>query len=201
VVKVASMAERGWPADTPVDGEEARRLFPHWVRQSRGSIYATLVRILRDENEAEDLLQETYLRALDRLDSYRGEGEPEAWLRRIAVRLALNHLRASRVRRWLPLPGGSREAVDPAALPDHAAPPDETAAGGERRRRLEILLREQPPRARVAFALRHLEGRSYAEIASLIGSAEATARSIVFRTASRLEREIHQRGWSDEATD
>ncbi|MBN2170656.1 MAG: RNA polymerase sigma factor [Candidatus Krumholzibacteriota bacterium] len=200
-MKVLSMAERGWPADRPLDREEARRLFPHWVRQSRNSIYATLVRILRDESEAEDLLQETYLRALDRLGSYRGEGEPEAWLRRIAVRLALNHLRARRVRRWLPLPGGSRETVDPTTLPDSAAPPDETAAGGERRRRLEILLRKQPPRARVAFTLRHLEGRSYAEIASLIGGAEATARSIVFRTASRLEREIRQRGWSDEATD
>jgi len=158
------------------------------------------MRIVRDPNDAEDLLQDTYLRALDRLGSYRGEGEPEAWLRRIAVRLALNQLRARKLRRWLPL-GGGRDASEETGLEpvDESGPsPDLDAAGSERRRRLEQLLARHPAKAQAAFALRVLEDRPYAEIAALIGCSEATARSLVSRTSSRLEREIRERGWSDD---
>ncbi len=204
-MKVLGMEERNWSLDASSGAsgrsrvQELEREFPAWVRSTRDDLYATLFRIVRNEDDAEELLQDTYLRALTRLGSFRGEGSPEAWLRRIAVRLALNHLRVRKLRRWLPL-GGERyqegeieiQVVDPGPLPDRAA------RSGERRRRLETLLRGMPAKAQAAFALRQLEDRPYSEIAALIGCSEATARSLVSRTSSRLEREIRQRGWHDE---
>jgi RNA polymerase sigma-70 factor (ECF subfamily) len=199
-MKVAAMSAETWPADTAgkTDIDEARRRFPEWVRTSRDSLYATLLRIVRSPDAAEDLLQDTYLRALSRLDGYRGEGEPEAWLRRIAVRLALNHLRGQKLRRWLPLSTGG--GPEPGTVPEPAAPgdgPDASAATAQRRRRLETLLAKHPAKARAAFVLRHLEGRSYREIADLVGGSEATVRSTVSRVSARLEREIEKRGWHE----
>jgi RNA polymerase sigma-70 factor (ECF subfamily) len=193
------MTQQGWQAVQAERLDEAD--FPDLVRRTRGSLYATLVRVVRDESEAEDLLQETYLRALTRLSSYRGEGSPEAWLRRIALHLALNRLRFRRLRGWWH-PAGARNAMaedaEEALLPDPAPGPDQRAGESERRRRLQTLLARMPARAQAAFALRVLEDRSYAEVAALIGGSEATARSLVSRTLSRLEREIHERGWRDD---
>lgn len=177
--------------------ELAGEAFEIWVSRSRDTLYATLLRILRDESEAEDILQETYLRALSRLRSFRGEGDPIGWLRRIAVRLALNRLRTQRLRRWLPLTlgvdGPERiEGADP--LPG----PEDRAETAERRGRVEELLAGFAPRARTAFSLRILDDRPYEEIGRLMGISEATARSLVSRTRSRLEDEIRKRGWNDE---
>jgi len=180
--------------------EEERRLagepFEFWVRRSRDSLYATLLRVLRNEHEAEDILQDTYLRAYTRLGSFRGEGDPVGWLRRIAVRLALNRIRARKLRRWLPMSTGSRE--DGPQHADGRPLPDEDVAMSQRRARLEALIEKLPAKGRVAFSLRVLDGRPYGEIADAIGCSEATVRSLVSRCRVRLEAEIQQRGWNDE---
>jgi len=202
-MKAIAMDEQDWRriATAPDGTETLRRRFPSLMRETRDSLYATLHRIVRNDEDAEDLLQDTYLRALSRLDSYRGEGCPEAWLRRIAVRLALNHLRGRKLRRMLPWPlprqdGGA--PVETEAGAERRPGPDAQARDAQRRRRLDGLLAQHPAKAQAAFALRHLEDRPYTEIAALIGASEATARSLVSRTASRLEREIRERGWSDD---
>lgn len=202
-MKAIAMDEQDWRrlAEAPDGAETLRRRFPGLMRETRDSLYATLHRIVRNDEDAEDLLQDTYLRALSRLDSYRGEGCPEAWLRRIGVRLALNHLRGRKLRRMLPWPlprqdGGA--PVETEAGAERRPGPDALARDAQRRQRLEGLLARHPAKAQAAFALRHLDDRPYTEIAALIGASEATARSLVSRTASRLEREIRERGWSDD---
>ena len=202
-MKAIAMDEHDWRqlAAAPDARAELEARFPALMRATRDALYATLKRIVRSDEDAEDLLQDTYLRALSRLNSYRGEGSPEAWLRQIAVRLALNHLRSRRLRRMLPWPlpaGDDGRRVETEAGAERRQGPDEEAEGGQRRRRLEALLAAHPAKAQVAFALRHLEDRPYAEIAELIGASEATTRSLVSRTVSRLEREIRERGWSDD---
>ena len=200
-MKVIAMDKINWPVSQGEAKEAAIRFFPQWVRESRSSLYATLLRIVRSESDAEDLLQETYLRALSKIDSYRGEGEPEAWLRRIAVRLALNHLRSRKLQRWIPFHQGAGEegGIEPELLVDHSVPgPDSEAVTTQRRRRLEQILKTLPIKARTAFALRNLEDRPYSEIADLLGCSEATARSLVSRAVARLEEEIRKRGWQDE---
>jgi RNA polymerase sigma factor (sigma-70 family) len=202
-MKAIAMDEHDWRrlAAAPDAKTALAARFPALMRETRDSLYATLKRIVRSDEDAEDLLQDTYLRALSRLDSYRGEGSPEAWLRRIAVRLALNHLRSRRLRRMLPWPlpsGEDGRPVETEAGAEHRPGPDADAQAAQRRRRLEDLLAAHPAKAQAAFALRHLEDRPYAEIAELIGASEATTRSLVSRTVSRLEWEIRERGWSDD---
>lgn len=200
-MKAITMEHENWGDIAVGSAEELERRFPMIMRQSRDSLYATLFRIVRDERDAEDLLQDTYLRALSRVHSYRGEGSPEAWLRRIAVRLALNFLRARKLRRVLPWPLPRREGEAPIETVEGAekrSGPDLRAGDAERRRRLESLLAGHPARAQAAFALRHLEDRPYSEIAALLGCSDATARSLVSRTTTRLQREVRERGWHDE---
>lgn len=202
-MKAIAMDEHDWRqlAAAPDARSALEARFPALMRETRDALYVTLKRIVRSDEDAEDLLQDTYLRALGRLDSYRGEGSPEAWLRRIAVRLALNHLRARKLRRMLPWPlpaGDDGRPVETEAGAERRPGPDVEAQGAQRQRRLEQLLAAHPAKAQAAFALRHLEDRPYAEIAELIGASEATTRSLVSRTVSRLEREIRERGWSDD---
>ena len=196
-MRVGVMEQGKAPAARATSHQLAGEAFEVWVSRSRDTLYATLLRILRDETEAEDILQETYLRALSRLRSFRGEGDPIGWLRRIAVRLALNRLRAKRLRRWLPLTVGDDgpERIESA---DDLPGPEDRAETAERRRRLEELLTGFSPKARAAFSLRILDDRPYDEIGDLMGISEATARSLVSRTRSRLEDEIRKRGWNDE---
>jgi len=202
-MKAIAMDEHDWRqlAAHPDAKAALEARFPALMRETRDALFATLTRIVRSDEDAEDLLQDTYLRALSRLGSYRGEGSPEAWLRRIAVRLALNHLRSRRLRRMLPwpLPTGENGApLETEAGADRRPGPDAQAHDAQRRGRLEALLAAHPAKAQAAFALRHLEDRPYGEIAVLIGASEATTRSLVSRTVSRLEREIRERGWSDD---
>ncbi len=200
-MKAIAMNDENWGNAAIDSAKELERRFPVIMRQTRDSIYATIFRIVRDEQDAEDLLQDTYLRAITRLSSYRGDGVPEAWLRRIAVRLSLNFLRARKLRRMLPWPlprGEDGSLVETIEGSDRRSGPDEKAETVERRLRLETLLEGHPAKARAAFALRHFEDRPYTEIAELIGCSDATARSLVSRAVSRLEREIRERGWNDE---
>ncbi|MCP4550012.1 MAG: RNA polymerase sigma factor [bacterium] len=200
-MKVAAMEHNDWPLNRADKIEAATRLFPIWVRNTRDDLYATLFRIVRNEGDAEDLLQDTYMRALARIDSYRGDGAPGAWLRSIAVRLALNHLRARKIRRWLPIHSNSNNdftGESEIQIPDKGPSPSDLVLLAERKQQLESVLRTMPAKAQVAFSLRCLEDRSYDEIAELLGCSEATARSLVSRTSSRLEKVTRERGWHDE---
>lgn len=200
-MKAIAMDQDKWADASINSAKELERRFPMIMRETRDSLYATLYRIVRNEQDAEDLLQDTYLRALSRVNSYRGEGAPEAWLRRIAVRLALNFLRARKLRSVLPwpLPRGEGEApVETKVGAERGSGPDAAAGSEEQRRRVELLLAGHPAKAQAAFVLRHLEDRPYSEIAALVGCTDATARSLVSRTVSRLQREIRERGWNDE---
>ncbi len=200
-MKAIAMNNENWATVAADSTEELERRFPVIMRETRDSIYATIFRIVRDEQDAEDLLQDTYLRAISRLSTYRGDGVPEAWLRRIAVRLSLNFLRSRKLRRMMPWPLPRSEdgsTVETVAGAERSSGPDESAENVERRLRLEELLAGHPAKAQAAFALRHIEDRPYLEIAELLGCSDATARSLVSRTVSRLEREIRERGWNDE---
>ena len=121
-----------------------------------------------DRQEARDVLQETYLQAFRRLDTYRGEAPLEAWLRAIALARAIDWRRGllARLRRRAALPPPD-DVDDPAIDGVHF---------DSERIALHRALQSLSPRQRAALLLREWEERSFEEIARLIGCAESTAR-------------------------
>lgn len=155
------------------------------VERYQRIVYAVALRLLRDRYLAEDITQETFLRAYTSLDDYRG-GSFRAWLLRIAHNRALDVLRAMQRRpaTSLDLTGVDhtvRWSVEPVP-----ASPVEHAARDELRRRLEAALAMLPDDQRVTVVLSDVEGFSYEEIAAITGVSLGTVKSRLSRGRARL---------------
>lgn len=166
-----------------------REAFWHavWEAES-GPVHGFLRRHLRDPDQADDLLQETFVRAIrsNRLES--GDGA-RAYLFTIAQNLAADHWR--RRLRPVPAPGGAGETGDELELPDRAGESPEAAAARRGvERRLRAALAAIPERYRTAFRLAAVEQRSYREIAQLTGWSLDQVRVNVHRARRRLIDEL-----------
>src|SRR5262245_55569076 len=142
---------------------------------TRERLFSLLVYQLGNRDEAVDVLQDTYVSALRGIGRYRGEGTLEAWMAGIAF-----HQAQSWKRRLL----RRRKRIEPLAEDfDPAAPP---GPDPEAKRRLEAALAQLPERQRHAVLLHEWMGYSFADIAAILGTSEATARVHAFRGRDAL---------------
>ena len=158
--------------------------FAALMRQNNRRLYRLARSIVRDENEAEDVVQETYVRALAHLDEFRGEASLATWLARIAANEALG-----RVRRRRPTVDLS-QAENVIALPCAGSPinPESAAARREVRRVIESAVDALPAHFRTVFMLRAVEQMSIDETATLLGISTQTVKTR-FHRANRLLRQ------------
>ncbi len=158
-----------------VDGDFAayERLYHRHV----GRIYALCLRMTADPSSAEDLTQQAFIRGWERLDTFRGDSEFAAWLRRIAVNIVLSD-RRSRNRR-------SEQSVDDVDTLVVDRTPRPMPVGGID---LDRAIAGLPERARAVFVLHDVEGYRHNEIAKLLQIAVGTSKTQLHR-ARRLLRE------------
>lgn len=153
------------------DAGAQRRIF----EQYKTSLFSVCLRYARDRPEAQDMLQEAFLVIFRDLGQYKGEGAIGAWLQRVTVRVALQHLR-----RKNPL----RHAEDYDDLP-----PDTYDFNPNTTLDSEAILhmvQQLPPGYRAVFNLRCMEGFEYPEIATELGIAESSVRSQYTRACKQL---------------
>ena len=136
-------------------------------------------RLLGSLTEAEDVVQDLFVGLPEALDRYEERGQFHAWLRTLAVRLALMRLRSRRRRRETPLD------LAPAA----PAPPHEPTAGLT----LTALLARLPEDQRAVVLLRTIEGYSHAEVAELLGVRRNTVEVRFHRAMARLRELLEDR--------
>jgi RNA polymerase sigma-70 factor, ECF subfamily len=149
-------------ATLPLSLSDPRELVADWFGQYHAPLYRFLVRLVGDEEQAADLLQETFLRALRALAVRAAPDSPSAWLYRIATNLAYDALRRRRRLRWLGLSG--RE-------PAPAFEPDVETTQAIRR-----CLSRLPAREAEALLLYEYAGLSCGEIAALSQETAAAVR-------------------------
>lgn len=151
--------------------------------------------ILRNDAEAEDVVQETYVRAFTRLDLFRGEAAFGTWLVRIAMNNALGRVRARR--RTVDFSAADEAAITPHILrfPDasRVQDPETAVAHDEIRRLLERSIDALPDGFRLVFIAREVEGLSVEDTASLLGLRPETVKTRVFRARARLRRDLARR--------
>ena len=147
------------------DSEALERL----VTWHHGAVYRFLLAFLRDEDRAADATQETFLKALNRLESFRGESSFRTWLFVIARNEALGSIRSSGRRR--------EDALDDKApLVDRGVAPDEEALLREEVRRVRVALERLPEKQRLTVSLRLFDELSFREIGEIVDSSEGAAR-------------------------
>ncbi len=142
-----------------------------------GRIHGLCLRMTADRQTAEDLTQEAFSRAWEKLATYRGTAGFAAWLKRLAINVVLSH-RRSQLRR-----DAREQAVEEPMWHAATAGPRSTEALD-----LERAIQALPPRARAVFVLHDVEGYRHEEIAGFLDIAEGTSKTQLHR-ARRLLRE------------
>ena len=158
-------------------------------RHSR-EVFRLAFRMTGNEHDAEDVVQEAFLKAYRKLDLFEERAQFGSWLHRIAANCAYDLLRA-RARHDERLdrsegPEGERTLAVPAGDPS----PDRVAAGGEVRRRMRAAFARLSAVERSAFTLRHVEGMSIAEISGALGLDASAAKQSVFRAVRKLRQAL-----------
>lgn len=154
---------------------------------------ARLVRgFVRQAEDAEDVVQESFVKAFARLDRFDGRSAFYTWLYRIAANTAMDHNKKVRRRPApLPLEAPSEEGDRPGNMPADRAPgPDRRAEGSEARARIDEAIESLPRKYREVLVLREIEGLSYGEIARALRLSAGTVESRLFRARERLRARL-----------
>lgn len=153
--------------------------FEELYRTHAGRLHAVAYRMLGDADAADDAVQEIFLTAFRKLDSFRGESSLGTWLYRLGVNVCLDWLR-SRARR------NDRQTVWLDG--DVADGPEATARGLGLIDRLDLerAIADLPEGCRAAFLLHDVEGFEHKEIAAMLGIAEGTSKSQVHKARRKL---------------
>jgi RNA polymerase sigma-70 factor (ECF subfamily) len=161
------------------------------VRRYERPVFALLYRMLRDRELAEDLAQETFVKALNAIESYRPEFKFSSWIFKIANNAAIDHLRRRELD-TLSLDGSPHaetpEAMQATALQIGArqeSPLDAVEArelGGA----IEAAIGRLRPEYRSCILLRHVEGRAYEEIAEILDLPLGTVKTYIHRARNEL---------------
>jgi RNA polymerase sigma-70 factor (ECF subfamily) len=184
-LKVAHLAE-----DPPL----APQAFEEVYGAHKTAVYRLACALTDNARDAEDLFQETWLRAVRARRADPGGGDVKAWLFTIAANLHRDGLRKKRVRRLF-FHERARKMSDGAADADPGWGSESTAgrdveARADLRRCLRRAITRLPGREREVFVLKDIEGFRHAEIGRMLGVPEATVRTLLHRAVKRLQRDL-----------
>ena len=167
-----------------------REAFHTLMRRFNRLLYRTARSIVKDEFDAEDVVQNAYLLAYRDIDRFRGEAKLSTWLVRIVINEALGCLRKrTRSAHLLSLADDQFDAAIEAAyetIGSRPERPDESVIRSDMRRLIEEKIDELPLPRRTVFILRALEELSVSETAAALGIPEATVRTRFFRARMQL---------------
>jgi RNA polymerase sigma-70 factor (ECF subfamily) len=166
------------------DGEALEPL----VERHQARLYRIALSYLRDEAEALDVVQETFMKAFTHAGSWKQEAPVAPWLTRIAINAAVDRYRRGRRRRASeqPLEQDGREH----SLEDESPSPERGVQGRELAERIGTAVRCLPERERAVFVLRHQEEMSLGEIAASLGLQIGTVKSTLHRAVHHLRERL-----------
>jgi RNA polymerase sigma-70 factor, ECF subfamily len=152
--------------------------FEELVQRYQRQIYALTKRMMGNDADAEDLTQESFIRAYRNI----GRTQPDlnfcAWVHRIASNACLDALRRRKRIAWQPWDDAYKETLLPGTQPDN---PETIAIANEERADVQRVLNRMSSRYRLALLLREYQGMSTAEIGEVMGTSRSAVKSILFR--------------------
>ena len=151
--------------------------------------------ILRNDGEAEDVVQETYVRAFTHLEDFRGDSTLATWLARIAMNEAMGRLRRQRPAvEWTSLPPGTLEAqIIQFPLSGASEDPEKSMAQREIQHVVEHAIDELPDTFRIVFITRVIEGMNVEETAELLGLKPETVKTRLHRARTMLRDNVEKK--------
>lgn len=169
--------------------------FNRLVESTSGRIYSLALRMLGNAQDAEDVMQETYVKALRSLQGFEGRSSLSTWLHRIAINEALMHIRSRKPELDLQ-PEGQDEDLqgdeNEINLVDWCCLPEEELLSVESKRHLNKALSLLPDTLRVVFILRDIEQQSVRETAELLNVSQEVVKTRLLRARLKLREHLSE---------
>lgn len=169
--------------------------FAELVRHHDRAILRLALHLTGSPQDAQDLCQETFLKAYRKLSSFRFESSFATWLHRIAANSCLGYLRKQRSRKVGltvsgDVEGGEGDLLD--RIPDEhpLSSPEQALMNGELRKQIAHALRSLTPRERMLFELRHFHGLKLRAAAEMLNTSEESAKTTLFRATRKLRERL-----------
>jgi RNA polymerase sigma-70 factor (ECF subfamily) len=159
------------------------------VRHS-AKLFRVAFRITGNEADAEDVVQETFLRGYRKLETFELRSDFGTWIYRIAVRCALDRISGPRMEKNSRVGEESDPQQHEVQIADLAAGPDRLLLSGEIGAMQEMAMLSLTPTERTAFVLRHMEDCTSEQIATALGVEPNAAKQAVFRAVQKLRRRL-----------
>ncbi len=160
-------------------------------RHSR-NVFRLAFRMTGNENDAEDIVQETFLKAFKQLNRYESRSSFGTWLYRIAANCSLDLIRSRKHRQEVTAaPAGEDNETNPISLVAATGPtPDRLAVSRQVQEHVERAMGELSQQERTAFVLRHFEGMSIEQISGILGVGGNAAKHSIFRAVQKLRKAL-----------
>ena len=169
-----------------------REAFSQLVEMYSGRLYRLALKLLQNPQDAEDVLQETFIKAFRYIHNFDGRSSVSTWLYRIATNEALMQLRRKHpemVSIEEPVEDGDMEQ-EPLQIVDWCCLPEQELLSSETRRRLDDAVKVLPDTLKTVFLLRDIEDLSTAETAEVLGLTETAVKTRLSRARLRLREEL-----------
>jgi RNA polymerase sigma-70 factor (ECF subfamily) len=160
------------------------------VRAHSTTVFRVAFRITGNEADAEEIVQEAFLRGYQRLESFQQRSAFGTWIYRIAVNCALNRISQPGIEAEYRHGEESDPAEKTVQVAAQDADPERALLSGEISAAQKMAMLRLTPTEKSAFVLRHLEDRSMSEIAEVLEIAPNAAKQAVFRAVQKLRREL-----------
>jgi RNA polymerase sigma-70 factor, ECF subfamily len=178
--ELVNAAQRGEPS-----------AFRELVTRYEAKVYHLALKMLRDEQDAEDVLQETFINVYRHLDTFRGDSEFSTWVYRIATNASLMKIRSRRPMSSLDEPTDDTDSDSPPRdLMDWSFTPEEALMNGETRSQMDKALTTLPETLRSVFVLRDIEGLSVEETARVLDISIPNVKTRLHRARLALRDEL-----------
>jgi RNA polymerase sigma-70 factor, ECF subfamily len=160
------------------------------VEQHSRAVFRLAFRMTGNEQDAEDVVQETFLRAYRQLDKYEARASFSTWLYRIASNYSLDLIRMRKRHEDKRERGKAEERDILQTLPVNTPGPDRIVYSSQVQERVNEALNELSAQERTAFVLRHFEGMSIDEIGETLGTGTNATKHSIFRAVQKLRRSL-----------
>ncbi|MDR8392565.1 sigma-70 family RNA polymerase sigma factor [Aliifodinibius sp. S!AR15-10] len=172
-----------------IGGDE--KAYKKLVNKYERAIYFHILKMVKDKKQVEDLVQETFVKAFDNLNTYSTNYAFSTWLYRIATNHTIDYLRKKKLQTLsIDEPVKTRDGDMQMQLPDDDASTDRKIIRQQRQQMVQQAIEDLPPKYRKVIQMRHMEEKSYQEIAEVLDKPLGTVKAHIFRAREMLYKAL-----------
>ncbi|MBN2732943.1 MAG: sigma-70 family RNA polymerase sigma factor [Balneolaceae bacterium] len=169
----------------------AEKAYTKLVNKYERALHFYIMKMIKDQSKVEDLVQEVFVKAFDNLHSYNTNYAFSTWLYRIATNHTIDYLRKKKLQTLsIDEPVSSRDGEMEMQLPDETAQTDRDIIRSERQQIVQQAIDELPEKYRDVIKLRHMQEKSYQEIAEVLDLPLGTVKAHIFRAREMLYKAL-----------